>query len=79
MKAASWTFADHRRLEAAGKVAAATGKVLRSKRMGGKEVLHSLPWPASVWSGARDVPVPPTESFRDWWQRTDGGRQDGAS
>ncbi len=34
-----------------------------------------LPWPASIWSGARDVPVPPTETFRDWWDRTDGGRE----
>ncbi len=76
MKAGGWMFADHRRLEAAGKAAAGAGKVLRSKRMGGKQVLRSLPWPASGWSGARDAPVPPTESFRAWWQRTGGGHEE---
>ncbi|GJF12249.1 iron-sulfur cluster-binding protein [Mycolicibacterium cyprinidarum] len=77
MKAASWTLADHRRLGAIEKLAAIAGKVLRSKPMGGKQVLRWLPWPARSWSRARDAPVPPTESFRDWWQRTDGGLRDG--
>jgi len=79
MKAASWTFADHRRLGAVGTAVSTAGKVLRSQLMGGRQVLRRLPWPASVWSSARDVPVPPAESFRDWWQRTDGGQQDGGS
>jgi L-lactate dehydrogenase complex protein LldF len=75
MKAASWVFGDHRRLAAAGKGAALAGKSLRSRLFGAKTVLRWLPWPASIWSGARDVPVPPTETFRDWWDRTDGGRE----
>lgn len=79
MKAASWTFADHRRLGIVEKVATGVGKVLRSKRMGGKKVLGWLPWPARAWSRGRDTPVPPAESFRQWWRRTDGGRQDGGS
>lgn len=74
MKGASWMFADHRRFEAAESVAGGGGKVLRSRLFGAKQVLRSLPWPASVWSGSRDVPVPPAESFRAWWTRTDGGR-----
>lgn len=78
MTAASWTFADHRRLHALGRVAAAAGKLLRSRRIGRKQ-LRWLPWPGSVWSNARDAPVPPTESFRDWWLRADGGRQDDPS
>ncbi|MBX7454507.1 lactate utilization protein [Mycolicibacterium sp. 3033] len=75
MTAASWLLGDHRRLEALEKVAAAGGKTLRSKLFGGKQRLRSLPWPASAWSGARDAPVPPTESFRAWWDRTGGGHE----
>ena len=28
------------------------------------------------WTGARDLPRAPRESFRAWWRRTDGGRRD---
>ncbi len=73
MKGASWMFADHRRFEAAESAAGAGGKTLRSKLFGSKKVMRWLPWPASVWSGSRDVPVPPAESFRSWWERTNGG------
>ena len=76
MKAAGWLFADHRRLEAAEAAAGVSGKVLRSRLLGAKQTLHSLPWPARAWSDARDAPVPPTESFRSWWTRTDGGRDE---
>jgi L-lactate dehydrogenase complex protein LldF len=76
MKAASWMFADHRRFETAESAAALGGKALRGKLFGGKQMLRALPWPASVWSGAHDTPVPPAESFRSWWARTDGGRSE---
>jgi len=29
-----------------------------------------------AWTGARDLPAPPAESFRAWWDRTDGGRSE---
>ena len=74
MKAAGWMFADHRRYEAAEKLATTGGKALRSPLLGRKEVLRQLPPPLNAWSGARDVPVPPLESFRAWWKRTEGGR-----
>ena len=76
MRGAAWMFADHRRFEAAEAAVGAGGKALRSKLFGSKRVLRSLPWPASAWSGTRDVPVPPAESFRSWWKRTDGGRNE---
>ncbi len=75
MMAASWLMADHRRLEALEKAGGFGGKVLRSKLFGAKDRLTSLPWPASAWSGARDAPVPPAESFRSWWERTGGGHE----
>ncbi|MFF1448316.1 LutB/LldF family L-lactate oxidation iron-sulfur protein [Streptomyces sp. NPDC058274] len=34
-----------------------------------------LPGPGKAWSASRDLPVVPPEPFRDWWQRTNGGRE----
>jgi L-lactate dehydrogenase complex protein LldF len=36
--------------------------------------LRRLPPPLSGWTRSRDLPVPPSETFRDWWQRTRGTR-----
>jgi L-lactate dehydrogenase complex protein LldF len=33
-----------------------------------KGFVRRLPWPGSKWTVSRDVPVPPKEDFRDWWQ-----------
>ncbi len=30
--------------------------------------MRRLPWPGSKWTASRDMPVPPGESFRDWWK-----------
>ncbi|MEV5747025.1 lactate utilization protein B [Actinoallomurus sp. NPDC052308] len=35
-----------------------------------------LPGPLSAWSDTREVPVPPRESFRDWWARRAGEEGD---
>jgi L-lactate dehydrogenase complex protein LldF len=44
---------------------------------GGRVAIGRLPGPgASAWTGARDLPAPPRESFRDWWTKTDGGRNE---
>ena len=32
----------------------------------------ACPGPAPRWTGARDLPAPPRESFRAWWHRTRG-------
>lgn len=76
MKAGGWMFADHRRYEAAEAAATGGGKALRGNLLGRKTVLRNLPGGLKAWSGARDVPVPPTETFRSWWKRTDGGRHE---
>ncbi len=76
MRSASWVLADHHRFRNAARVAAIGGKALRSRLFGAKQVLRKLPWPAAIWTRTRDVPVPPTETFRQWWERTDGGREE---
>ena len=65
MKAASYVMSDADRFAKAEKGTA----VLRL--MGGKKGrISSLPYPGSLWTGARDLPVPPKETFRQWWART---------
>jgi len=80
MRAAAWTFGRSGRLGAAerasGVFARVSGRLSRDGRTlpGGRRALGRLPWPGSPWSSARDLPMPPTESFRAWWKRTAGGR-----
>ena len=64
MKAMEKVFADHRRLEAAQKAATASHRFFGNRR-----TLGALPWPMTPWSSARDTPVPPAETFREWWKR----------
>ena len=69
MKGVAATFASSRRL----------GLAERFVRLG-SGVARRLPV-AAPWTGARDVPRGPTESFRAWWKRTqadtDGGDHGG--
>ena len=67
MAAASWVMAAPRRCAAAGRVS-------RVARAGGRRRLRSLPPPLSAWTASRDAPVPPEETFRQWWRRTRTGR-----
>ncbi|MFL6129644.1 MAG: lactate utilization protein B [Mycobacteriales bacterium] len=48
--------------------AARLGRLLGRRR--GR--IGALPPPLSGWTGSRDAPLPPTETFRDWWTRTHG-------
>ena len=65
MKAASFVMADSGRFATAEK-GLAIGRIVagRSGR------ISSLPFPGSLWTEARDLPAPPKETFRSWWQRT---------
>jgi len=61
MKGAAATFRSGRRL----------GLAERFARLGTGVAAR---FGASGWTGARDLPRAPRESFRAWWRRTDGGR-----
>ncbi|MEV1293647.1 lactate utilization protein B [Pseudonocardia sp. NPDC049635] len=77
MRAASWTLSSAARTERAERVAGLGGRLAaRAGRHapGGRTVLGAVPGPGAAWSESRDVPVPAAESFRAWWERTDGGR-----
>ncbi len=43
-------------------------KATRIAKKKGK--IGALPFPASLWTTARDLPVAPKETFRQWWRRT---------
>jgi len=64
LRAASWVFGNHKRLEGVQAGAAAASRLLSRRSIG------QLPWPASAWTEARNAPAPATESFRSWWRRT---------
>nr|WP_151524981.1 LutB/LldF family L-lactate oxidation iron-sulfur protein [Serinicoccus kebangsaanensis] len=65
MKAASWMFRDHRRLEAAQRAATLGSRLI------GDRTVRSVPG-LGAWTQARDLPTPPPETFRQWWARTHG-------
>ena len=67
MTAAAWTMASPRRWAAALR-AARLGRLLGRRR--GR--ISTLPPPLSGWTASRDLPLPPPETFRDWWTRTRG-------
>ena len=69
MAAAAWIMSDEKRFGRAGRLSRLGRPLIRRGRL-----RMPLPPPLSGWTASRDVPSPPTETFRDWWQRT---REDG--
>jgi L-lactate dehydrogenase complex protein LldF len=71
MRGAEWLFGKSGRLVLAQQGVTLAAKALRGRSIG------ALPWPAPgplrAWTGGRDAPSLPRESFRQWWQRTHGG------
>ncbi len=65
MASAAWTMADPRRWTRALR-AVRLGRILARKR--GR--ISALPPPLSAWTSTRDLPLPPAETFRDWWARS---------
>jgi L-lactate dehydrogenase complex protein LldF len=66
MSALAWIMAGPRRF-AAGERLSRLGRIIASD---GK--ISSAPPPLNRWTTTRDAPVPPPESFRQWWVRTRG-------
>jgi L-lactate dehydrogenase complex protein LldF len=65
MAAASWVMSSPLRFRAAERSA-------RIARLWGRRRgrLSSLPPPLRAWTTSRDAPLPPRETFRQWWNRT---------
>ncbi|MGB8405337.1 MAG: LutB/LldF family L-lactate oxidation iron-sulfur protein [Mycobacterium sp.] len=61
MRAAGWVMGSARRFALAERLLGAGRLLARDHR------IRALPWPASKWTAARDVPEPPTQTFRQWW------------
>jgi L-lactate dehydrogenase complex protein LldF len=64
MASAAWTMGSPVRWAGALRAARA-GRLLGRRR----RRISSLPPPLSAWTGTRDAPLPPTQTFRDWWAR----------
>ncbi|MBT3150358.1 iron-sulfur cluster-binding protein [Streptomyces sp. CHD11] len=64
MRAARWAFTHPGVLRTGQRL------VARTRRLHPR----TLPGPGRAWSGTRDLPPVPAEPFRDWWQRTRGGK-----
>ncbi len=67
MRSAAWVMSDGDRF-ARAENALKAGRLVAGKR--GK--ISSLPWPMSAWTGSRDLPAPPKQTFRQWWRRNRG-------
>jgi len=67
MAAAAAVMTSPSRFAAAGRAVGLGRPLVRRGRLS-----LPLPPPLSGWTAARDVPAPPTETFRQWWARERG-------
>ncbi|WP_141850287.1 lactate utilization protein B [Lapillicoccus jejuensis] len=87
MRGAALVLGDGRRMAWAARGTALAGRVLGATRgrlgggargralPGGRGALGRVPG-GGGWTDARDLPAPPTDTFRAWWTRTHGGRDE---
>jgi L-lactate dehydrogenase complex protein LldF len=72
MKAVAWSMATPVRWRWAQRLSR-IGRII-SRLMGTPGRITWLPAPLSRWTAARDAPVPPTETFGQFWARTRGSQ-----
>ena len=63
MAGARWVFGKASRLEKIEVLSQLAGRIVPRTHVG------RLPWPASPWTNARDLPVPAKQTFRAWWKQ----------
>ena len=61
----SWVMAKGRNLALVQKGSKLAGRVWPGDVIGP----IPIPGPAAGWTDARDLPKPPTQTFRDWWTK----------
>jgi L-lactate dehydrogenase complex protein LldF len=64
MSSAAWAMGSPDRWARALRAARA-GRLLGRRR----RAISALPPPLSAWTSTRDAPLPPRQTFRDWWAR----------
>jgi L-lactate dehydrogenase complex protein LldF len=69
MKGMYRAFSSRRAYERAQRAAR-----LGSRRLARRGRIDRLPFPLSGWTSTRDFPVPPKETFREWWRRERGDK-----
>ena len=68
MKAAAAAMSDPTKWSLA-QSASRVGRLLGHKGDGADRRIAALPPPMSAWTSSRDLPLPPEETFRQWWAR----------
>ncbi|WP_138996993.1 lactate utilization protein B [Rhodococcus zopfii] len=68
MRAAAIAMSSSRRWTAAQKAGGLGGRIVAGK----KGTISALPGALGGWTAARDIPAPPKQTFRQWWDSDEG-------
>ncbi len=89
MRLLAWVFSDPERLARAQRSGSVASRLLIAAKLAARAAtgasgdspgsLRFAPGPLGAWTATRDAPLPPAESFRAWWARTQTGAATSAS